>query len=194
MAGADPDRRDHLTEAIARYILASGLADLSLRPLAAELGTNPRMLLYYFGSKEELLAEGLRRIRLWQQEVAAEWFAEDQDDEPATMLRRSWEWLSSKEAEPFMRLFFEVYGLALQDPGRYASFLEHVVIDWLPVAETVLERAGVDERDRRSRATLLIAAHRGLLLDLLATGDKARIDASYEQLVADLNDTVFACK
>ncbi len=171
---------------MAQYILDVGLADLALRPLAAKLRTSPRMLLYYFGSKQDLLAEALRRIRLWQQEEAAKWLAEDTAGDPASLLERAWEWLSSREAEPFMRLFFEVYGLALQEPSRYQRFLDDVVLDWLPFAEAVVNAAGVPAPEVERRATLLLATHRGLLLDLLATGDRKRIDASYRQLITDL--------
>src|SRR5947199_4639547 len=104
----DPGRRGRLLDAVAQYILDAGLSDLSLRPLGAKLGTSPRMLLYYFGSKEVLLSEALRRIRLWQQEEAVKWFAEGEAFDPTYVLARAWEWFSSDSAEPFMRLFFEV--------------------------------------------------------------------------------------
>ncbi len=144
------------------------------------------MILYYFGSKESLLSAALSRIRLWQQQEAATWFAEDAGVEPAQVLERAWDWFSSKAAEPFMRLFFEVYGLALQEPSRYRAFLDDVVVDWLPFAESVVKAAGVGGDEVQQRATLLIATHRGLLLDLLATGDRRRVDASHAQLISDL--------
>src|ERR1700680_2007852 len=46
-----PDRRLELLDEVADYILSNGLADLSLRPLAAAINTSPRMLLYFFGTK-----------------------------------------------------------------------------------------------------------------------------------------------
>ncbi len=182
----DPLRRQKLLDAVAHYVLDVGLADLSLRPLAAKLGTSPRMLLYYFESKEGLLVEALRQIRLWQQEEAASWFSQEQPFDPVSVLERAWQWFSSIQAEPFMRLFFEVYGLALQEPSRYGGFLEDVVGAWMPFAEAVVNAAGVPAAQAPQRVTLLIAAHRGLLLDLLATGERERIDASYRQLIADL--------
>ena len=51
-------RRVEWTEAATDYVLEHGLIGLSLRPLAAELGTSDRMLLYHFGSKDELVAAG----------------------------------------------------------------------------------------------------------------------------------------
>ena len=42
------------------YVLEHGLIGLSLRPLAAALGTSDRMLLYHFGTKDDLVAAVLR--------------------------------------------------------------------------------------------------------------------------------------
>jgi AcrR family transcriptional regulator len=64
---ATPERRAKLLDEIVEYILDHGLAGLSLRPLAAGVTTSPRMLLYFFGSKEELISEVLAQIRLRQQ-------------------------------------------------------------------------------------------------------------------------------
>ena len=54
------DRRQVWAEAATDYVLEHGLLDLSLRPLAADLGTSDRMLLYHFGAKDELVATILR--------------------------------------------------------------------------------------------------------------------------------------
>src|SRR3954471_21996928 len=59
MTRATP-RRDELAEAATDYALANGLIDLSLRPLAAALGTSDRMLLYHFKDKHDLVATVLR--------------------------------------------------------------------------------------------------------------------------------------
>src|ERR1700709_1732508 len=53
-------RRDEIAEAATDYVLDHGLIGLSLRPLAAELGTSDRMLLYHFESKDDLVAAVLR--------------------------------------------------------------------------------------------------------------------------------------
>lgn len=54
-------RRAEIIEGTAAYILRQGLGTLSLRPLAAELGTSDRMLLHYFNGKDELVAAALER-------------------------------------------------------------------------------------------------------------------------------------
>ena len=48
-----------------------GLANLSLRPLAKAVGSSPRLLLYYFGSKDELVVEIIQRGRARQRETMA---------------------------------------------------------------------------------------------------------------------------
>lgn len=47
--------RDALLDAMADHVLEHGLSSVSLRPLAASAGTSDRMLIYHFGSKDELL-------------------------------------------------------------------------------------------------------------------------------------------
>ena len=48
--------RDRLLSALVEYAAAHGLADASLRELAAAVGTSHRMLLYHFGSREGVVA------------------------------------------------------------------------------------------------------------------------------------------
>jgi AcrR family transcriptional regulator len=48
-------RRDELLESAADYVLQHGLIGMSLRPLAAALGTSDRMLLYHFTSRDQLV-------------------------------------------------------------------------------------------------------------------------------------------
>ncbi len=55
-------KRDVLLGKMAGYILASGLAGASLRPLAKAAGTSDRMLIYHFGSKERLIGELLHHL------------------------------------------------------------------------------------------------------------------------------------
>jgi AcrR family transcriptional regulator len=49
-------RREELLEQVADHVLAHGLIGLTLRPLAAAIGTSDRMLIYHFGSRDELVS------------------------------------------------------------------------------------------------------------------------------------------
>ena len=59
----DDHKRDELLRDVVAYLEREGVANLSLRPLAAELDTSARMLLHYFGSKEALVARALAVAR-----------------------------------------------------------------------------------------------------------------------------------
>src|SRR5262245_37270234 len=71
---ADPEaspRKRELLAATLAYAAANNLADLSLRPLAAAIGSSPRVLLYLFGSKEGLIREVLAAARAEQLALVA---------------------------------------------------------------------------------------------------------------------------
>ncbi len=56
--------RDRLLAAAVEQAMRGGIADLSLRELAAAIGTSHRMLLYHFGSREGLLVAVARRSKM----------------------------------------------------------------------------------------------------------------------------------
>src|SRR6201992_2724445 len=56
-------RRDELLERAYGYVIEHGLAAMSLRPLATEIGSSPRVLLFLFGSKDGLVRALLARAR-----------------------------------------------------------------------------------------------------------------------------------
>jgi AcrR family transcriptional regulator len=60
---ADAERPAALLDAVVKYLATHGVADVSLRPLAKAVGSSPRGLLYYFGSKEELVALAFAQLR-----------------------------------------------------------------------------------------------------------------------------------
>jgi AcrR family transcriptional regulator len=184
----DPRRRAELLTAVADYLLDHGLADMSLRPLARSLGTSPRMLLYHFGSKEQLVAEALAASRERQREATLAWLEQQPELEPAELLRRFWGWQLDGH-QPFLRLFFEVYGLALQEQERFPGFLGRAVADWLEFIGALLTQAGLTTAQARIAATAVIAGYRGLLLDFLATGDRRRTKRALDLLLTALETT-----
>ena len=165
----DTTRRAATLAKAAEYVLEHGLADLSLRPLAKALGTSPRMLLYDFGSKERLIHEILAEIRRHETSLL---------DADVHTLDDVWEWISAPEREPFLRLFFEIYVHAL---GRAEA--QPLVRDWL----AYLQKRWTPRADATT-ATLMIAVVRGLLLDRLATGDRARTDDAFRRFTQLLDE------
>ncbi|MEV2277447.1 TetR/AcrR family transcriptional regulator [Nocardiopsis sp. NPDC049922] len=168
-------RQTELLEAAYRYALEHGLADLSLRPLAAAIGSSPRVLLYLFGSKDGLIRALLERARADELDLLARVRAADLD----TAALGVWEWLAAREHRALLTLWVEGYARSLVDPtGPWAEFAEATVRDWLAL---LADAQPDDERDTpigEARRTRALAVLRGGLLDLLATGDADRVGAA----------------
>ena len=103
---------------------------------------------------------------------------------PDDALRRLWNRLSSPDLAPQERLFFELYARALQGRPGTAGFLDDIVSSWIEPAAAVLVAQGYDRATARAEARLGLAVVRGLLLDLLATGDLDGATAALERYAA----------
>ncbi len=183
---ADEARRAELLDRAVDYVCRHGLADLSLRPLAKAIGSSPRVLLYYFGSKEALVVEIVRQGRARQRAMMAKLTLTDLS--PRQVARALWlEW-SKPEWEPLTRLSFEVYALALSDRGRFPGFLDGAVNEWLEALRACTHLPGNKRAQSEALGTLLIAGFRGFLLDLLATHDRARINRAVERWLSAVYD------
>jgi AcrR family transcriptional regulator len=177
------DTRERLLAAAVDYAAEHGLADLSLRTLAAALGTSHRMLIFHFGSKQGLLVEVVRAVEAQQRALLAELRADPELD-PLGQMQTLWRHLTSPALAPYERLFFEVYaqGLLGKEPAR--RLLDDAVDAWLPPVVDLLTSQGVPPEDARAEARLALAVTRGLLLDLLATGDLDAVTAAMERFTA----------
>jgi AcrR family transcriptional regulator len=176
--GPDSPRKRELLAAAYRYALGNGLADMSLRPLAKEIGSSPRVLLFLFGSKEGLIRELLAQAR----EDELRYLEKLRDSRGAhAAVREVWSWLAAPAHRPLLTLWVEGYARSLlADAGPWAGFGRDTVSDWL---ELLAERQPADSRgapEAEAERTLLLAVLRGALLDLLATGDVDRVTAAVE--------------
>jgi AcrR family transcriptional regulator len=180
---ADQRPRDRLLERAIAFIAERGLSDLSLRELAAAIGTSHRMLIHHFGSKEALWVEVIRAVEA-QQRAALPEFVPDPTADPAEAMRAWWRHISDPSLWPNERLFFEIYGQALQGRPGTTELLDGIVDSWLEPAIEINMAFGMDEPTARAMARLGVAVTRGLLLDLLATGDREAVDAAVEAWIA----------
>ncbi|HET8757274.1 MAG TPA: TetR/AcrR family transcriptional regulator [Solirubrobacteraceae bacterium] len=181
MDGQHP--RDRLLEKAIAYIAERGLTDLSLRELAAAIGTSHRMLIHHFGSKEGLWVEVIRAVEQQQRDALPE-IIPDPTADLAEAMRAWWRHISDPSLWPNERLFFEIYGQALQSRPGTTELLDGIVDAWLEPAIEINMAYGMDEPTARAMGRLGIAVTRGLLLDLLATGDRAGVDAAMEAWIA----------
>lgn len=153
-------RKEELLEAAFDYVQAHGITAMSLRPLAAAIGTSPRVLLFLFGSKDELVRDLLARARRDELDLLDRGHGEG----PAIQL---WDWMCRAEHRGLLKLWVDAYARSLTEPdGPWGDFAATTVRDWL----RILGDAGADA----DQATATLALLRGALLDLLATGDVER--------------------
>lgn len=178
MTEPDSPRKRELLAAAYRYALSNGLADMSLRPLAKAIGSSPRVLLFLFGSKEELIRELLVQAR----EDELRYLEKLRDRRGAREAAREvWSWLAAPSHRPLLTLWVEGYARSLLgEPGPWAGFGRDTVNDWLKLLAQ-RQPAGIrDTPEAEAERTLLLAVLRGALLDLLATGDIDRVTAAVE--------------
>ena len=86
---------------------------------------------------------------------------------------------------PRERLFFEVYAQALQGRPHTRELLDEIVDAWLAPLIDVNLRNGMPRHQAEPAARVALAITRGLLLDLLATGDRKAVDAAMEHFLAN---------
>jgi AcrR family transcriptional regulator len=160
------------------HVVTHGLADLSLRALAEEIGTSHRMLIYHFGSKEGLVAEVVRAIDA--DLYAAAWpDAQARAHDPAAASRAVWREVSSDERHDEQVLMLEMLVASM----RHRPGTEHLAArlnDWVAASESQAQWLG-EHAHRQSR--LLAAVVRGLLIDVLLTGDHAGVDDAFERFL-----------
>ncbi len=171
--------RDDLLARVIEHVAHAGLADQSLRELASGAGTSHRMLLYHFGSRPGLVAAIAAAIEQQQREGLLAMAAESSG--PADLQRRLWAQVSSPELAPFVRLFFDVLGLALAGAPGTEDFRRNLVEPWLAVAEAAARDVGIEPD--RDELRLGMAVSRGLLIDALATGDVTGATRAHERFL-----------
>jgi AcrR family transcriptional regulator len=185
---ANPARPAELLDAIVAYLATHSVAELSLRPLAKAVGSSPRVLLYYFGSKEDLVVQALAHLHQQQRDAFHALEAAHADSLSATC-RAIWRHMRAPRYESAFRLFFEAYGLALRHPRRFRAFLDTTVDQWLVYIVPPLRHEGYSDSEAHAIATVFVAGFRGFMLDYCATHDRARIDRAVDLWARSL-DTI----
>ncbi len=182
-----PSARLKLLDAAIELMAAEGGTGWTLRRLAERLGTSHRMVIYHFGSLEGLLTAVVLEVEARQRARRVDLTASS--DDPIEGARTMWRELSSPDVAAHERLFFELYAAGLQGHEYAAPLVDSAMNDWLqPLTEAFTALSG-DAEQSAVDARLGMAVVRGLLLDVLATGDHAAATQAHErylQLYQDL--------
>jgi AcrR family transcriptional regulator len=176
MTRTDPadtvDRRERLLEQIVDYVLENGIAQLTLRGLATAVGSNNRMLLYYFGSREELVVEALHGAESRFPGMASLFAGLDDPTVPlGDRLERVWGVVADPANLPFHRLFFEIFGLAGFERERFSALLGLIGSEWVDAVAAAFRVSGVEAERSLLLAHETVAMWRGFQATLLTGGD-----------------------
>jgi AcrR family transcriptional regulator len=178
-------RRDEVAQAATDYVLEHGLVGLSLRPLAAAIGTSDRMLLYHFDGKDDLVATVLR---LSNDRSVAEVRALLPAPDVRTAVLTLWEAVTSPRLDRCQRLYVEAAALGLFGREPYSSVVRAANLVWVAAVAEWLVASGMPTAQAPRAVALLDAALMGFQLDLPLDPD----DPAQQQAVRDLADAVAA--
>ncbi|MFI9202861.1 TetR/AcrR family transcriptional regulator [Streptomyces sp. NPDC053048] len=176
-------RREELLSGAMGYVGENGLATLTLRPLAAALGTSDRMLVYHFGSREGLVVALLDRAfddltDMWRTQQVAK---------PSDLVRALWQAFEEPGVRVAMRVYLEAASLAGTDE-LWRRQLAPATSAYLRAAEQWLVEAGLAPAVAPGAARLASAALDGLLLQVGIDGERGAATEVVELLARQLDD------
>ncbi|MFW7267445.1 TetR/AcrR family transcriptional regulator [Gluconacetobacter sp. Hr-1-5] len=169
---ATPDRagrREALADAAADLVLREGLGTMGLRGLARRLGTSDRMLIYYFGSKDALVAGVLARIGE-KLSVLLQAYSAGPPVSPGAFLGQVLALGRDPVVMPFMRVWTDVIARAAAGEAPYDMVAKAVVADWTAWIGTRL----IPDPNRSCPPAALLSIVEGVtLLEMACPGSTA---------------------
>jgi len=180
----DLERRQELLDRIVVYLAENGLAQATLRPMAASLDVSINRLVHHFGTKEELLSAALQRSLDLQIEVQNGWLERNPQLTMADLYRKWWRWMNASEANrSLVRLNYEAAALDTKVTGLAGTVRAEQIGVWRHEAQHHFEAEGLQHEQAALEASLAKATFTGLVLDLLATGERRRLNAIFEEFI-----------
>lgn len=188
---AGEERRRELLDNVIDYVLEHGVADLTLRGLAHEVGSNNRMLIYYFGGLEQLVVTALNESwKRFPTPTDPTELLSDHTVPLAARLQVMWDLIAAPARQNYMRLFFGVLGLAAYDRERYAAFLESIEKFWIQPLAGAIQAEGINAEEAELMAYEVIAQWRGLQALQLASQDFELVDRIRLRWVHSLTERI----
>ena len=181
-AAARPKGREALLSATMEVLAREGIGDASLRYIADAVGTSHRMLLYHFESREGLLVAVVEEMDRRNSEMLTSLTAGAQGKNLRDLAWSFWKH-AADSATTFGPLYFELSSHAMLGLAHTEALKERNFDRWHQTLTGLWVAFGLDRRSARIRARLNLAVSRGLLHDLLLTGDRRAVDAAMRDFV-----------
>lgn len=174
---------ERLLQLVADHMLEHGISGVSMSKLAKNIGTNNRMLLYYFGSKDQLFAAALATAYDRFPGLRGLMIGLGEGDDLAVQLKAGWRVLRAEQNRPYVRLFFETFALAVRDPDQNRATLVDVSSEWPLGLRAAFARHGWSPDRGALLALQVLAVWRGLQFSLLEGVDAPTLDASHDAAI-----------
>lgn len=137
-------KKEQIIQRVTQHMVEQGLSDMGLRTLAQVAGASDRMLIYYFATKDALIAEALHAIA---ENLALQFDAMvgQHQRSAETLLAELLQLSNSPQFMLVIRLWFEVVGLAARGQEPYATNAAAIANNWLQWIQSRLENGQRDE-------------------------------------------------
>ena len=189
----DLERRQELLDRIVEYLAENGVAQATLRPMAASLDVSINRLVHHFGSKEDLLTAALARSIEQQIAVQDVWLKRSPRLSQAELYRKWWWWMNAAPANlALVRLNYEAATLDTKVTGLAGEVRADQIGVWRHDTELRLEAEGLPRERAAEEASLIKATFTGLVMDLFATGDRKRLTRAMNVFLIRITETVAA--
>ena len=168
-----PMSKESLLPLLTGHVLAKGLGQASLRPLAQAAGTSDRMLIYHFGTKEQLIVDLLSHVAgLYAAGLDAVLAEGERPVSRQALMARIIAQNADPAMQPFMQLWWEIVGGAARDLPGFRAAAAAMVGELLLWLEGHMPE---DDPDPAGGARFLLTVIEGtLMLAAVGHGDTAR--------------------
>jgi AcrR family transcriptional regulator len=179
----DHAKREDLLAAAGVILARTGVVDTSLRELASQMGTSARMLVYYFGGKEQLILEILTR-----QQQAAIPRTDELDLPDSIAAHRSWcfdDWYECTRGERHnnLRVVLQVFGAACAIDSPYRDYTWDTLSLLTRNSRARLEALGMPAHIAETRSRIALAAFQGLIIEYFTAEDSSFVDDTFTRFV-----------
>lgn len=156
-------RREELLDQVTDHVLEHGLIGLTLRPLAAAIGTSDRMLIYHFGSRDDLVSAVVGHT---SDRATACVDAMPAAPSVRSAVNRLWAAYGEQPLDKCLDVYVQAAASGLFGSEPYLSEARASNERWTAALRAYLARSGAPARRVARIATLVDSALYGFHLDL----------------------------
>lgn len=156
-------RREELLDEVTDHVLEHGLTGLTLRPLAAAIGTSDRMLIYHFGSRDALVSAVVTRAGERARECIA---AMPPAPSVRSAVNRLWVAYGEQPLDSCLDVYVQAAATGLFGSEPYLSEARASNERWSETLRDYFVRSGAAPRRVARVVTLVDSALYGFHLDL----------------------------